>query len=62
MKQALVTAFQGIAIADFNRVLELTLAFPGGKLWAEMQENARLASERRTGAMQLLVKHAKAAT
>ena len=44
-----------------DRVLELTLAYPGGKLWGEMQENARLASERKTGAMQLLVKYAKEA-
>jgi len=44
-----------------DRVLELTLAYPGGKLWGEMQENARLASERSTGSMQLLVKYAKQA-
>jgi hypothetical protein len=44
-----------------DRVLELTLAAPGSALWREMQENARLASERDTGAMQLLVKHAKEA-
>ena len=37
-----------------DRVLELTLAYPGGQLWGEMKENARLASERKTGAMQLL--------
>jgi hypothetical protein len=44
-----------------DRVLELTLAYPAGKLWAEMKENARLASERRTGAMQLVVKYASQA-
>ena len=44
-----------------DRVLELTLAFPGGNLWREMKENARLASERKTGAMQLVVKYAKEA-
>ena len=44
-----------------DRVLELTLAYPGGSLWREMKENARLASERDTGAMQLLVKYAKEA-
>jgi hypothetical protein len=41
-----------------DRVLELTLAFPGGKLWGEMKENARLASERSTGAMRLVMKYA----
>lgn len=44
-----------------DRVLELTLAYPGGSLWREMKENARLASERGTGAMQLIVKFAKEA-
>jgi hypothetical protein len=44
-----------------DRVLELTLAFPGGKLWGEMKENARLASERETGAMHLIAKYAKQA-
>jgi len=44
-----------------DRVLELTLAFPGGNLWQEMKENARLASERTTGAMQLVVKYANMA-
>lgn len=44
-----------------DRVLELTLAYPGTKLWGEMKENARLASERKTGAMQLVVKYAKEA-
>ncbi len=44
-----------------DRVLELTLAYPGGNLWREMQENARLASERNTGAMQLVVKYAEEA-
>lgn len=41
-----------------DRVLELTLARPAGKLWAEMKENARLASERANGAMRLVVKYA----
>jgi hypothetical protein len=44
-----------------DRVLELTLARPGGSLWSEMKENARLASERDAGAMQLIVKYAKEA-
>jgi hypothetical protein len=44
-----------------DRALELTLAYPGGNLWREMKENARLASERNTGAMQLVVKYAKEA-
>jgi hypothetical protein len=44
-----------------DRVLELTLAFPVGKLWAEMIENAKLASQNKTGAMQLLMKYAKEA-
>jgi hypothetical protein len=38
-----------------DRVLELTVAYPVGRLWAEMKENARLASEAKTGAMQLVV-------
>lgn len=38
-----------------DRVLELTLAYPGGKLWKEMKENARLASESAVGGMRLLV-------
>jgi hypothetical protein len=42
-------------------VLELTLALPGSSLWSEMKENARLASERDAGAMQLIVKYAKEA-
>lgn len=41
-----------------DRVLELTLAYPAGKLWGEMKENARLASERATGAMRLVMKYA----
>jgi hypothetical protein len=41
-----------------DRVLELTLARPAGKLWSEMKENARLASERANGAMRLVVKYA----
>jgi hypothetical protein len=47
-----------------DRVLELTVACPVGKLWAEMKENARLASVSKTGAMQVVVdsvKQAKAA-
>jgi len=44
-----------------DRVLELTLAYPGGALWAQMKDNARLASERETGAMHLVAKFAKAA-
>jgi len=44
-----------------DRVLELTLACPGGKLWEEMKENARLASERKTGAMRLVVQCVKEA-
>ncbi len=44
-----------------DRVLELTLAYPGGNLWEEMKENARLASEHKTGAMQLVAKYAKEA-
>lgn len=40
-----------------DRVLELTLASAGGRLWGEMKENARLASEHKTGAMQLLVRY-----
>lgn len=44
-----------------DRVLELTLAYPGGKLWGEMRENARFASERNSGVIQLLVKYAKQA-
>jgi len=44
-----------------DRVLELTLAYPGGKLWGEMVENAELASKHATGAVQLLAKYAKEA-
>ncbi|CAH1905536.1 Pept_C1 domain-containing protein [Candidatus Nitrotoga sp. HW29] len=44
-----------------DRVLELTLAAPGGKLWGEMVQNAELASKHATGAMQLLTKYAKEA-
>lgn len=44
-----------------DRVLELTLATPGGKLWGEMVENAELASKHATGAVQLLTKYAKEA-
>jgi len=41
-----------------DRVFELTLARPAGKLWGEMKENARLASVRQSGAMQLIAKYA----
>lgn len=41
-----------------DRVFELTLARPAGKLWGEMKENARLASQRQSGAMQLIAKYA----
>lgn len=44
-----------------DRVLELTLAYPAGRLWGEMKENARLASERETGAMRLVMKYASQA-
>ena len=44
-----------------DRVLELTLALPGSRLWSEMKENARLASERQTGAMKLIARHVKQA-
>jgi len=32
-----------------DRTLELTLAVPGGALWREMKENARLASKHPDG-------------
>lgn len=44
-----------------DRVLELTLALPGGALWSEMKENAQLASASASGAMNLVVKYAKQA-
>lgn len=44
-----------------DRVLELTLALPGGALWSEMKENAELASLGAQGAMNLVVKYAKQA-
>lgn len=46
-----------------DRVLELTLARPGGKLWGEMKENAELASRRRDarGALQLVAKYVEMA-
>lgn len=44
-----------------DRVLELTVAYPVGSLWGEMKENARLASEAKDGAMQLIVKYVKQA-
>lgn len=37
-----------------DRVVELTAARPGGALWNEMKQNARLASEAKQGAMQLM--------
>lgn len=41
-----------------DKVFELTLARPGGKLWGEMKENARLASDHhaRKGAIQLIAR------
>lgn len=46
-----------------DRVLELTLAKPGRRLWGEMKENAALASHHRDGrgAMQLVAKYVHAA-
>ncbi|HEV2704569.1 MAG TPA: C1 family peptidase [Pyrinomonadaceae bacterium] len=46
-----------------DRTFELTAAAPGGALWREMKENARLSSQhaRGLGGMQLLIKHARAA-
>lgn len=51
-----------------DRSLELTAAGPGGALWREMKENARLSSEHREdaatkklGAMQLVQRYARAA-
>jgi len=43
-----------------DRSLELTVAGPGGALWHEMQENARLASEhpRHRGGMELIARYA----
>jgi hypothetical protein len=45
-----------------DRVLELTLARAGFKVWGEMKENARLASEHRgnLGAIQLIARHIEA--
>jgi hypothetical protein len=37
-----------------DRVVEITAARPGGALWSEMKQNARLASESEQGAMQLM--------
>lgn len=37
-----------------DRVVEITAARPGGALWGEMKQNARLASESANGAMQLM--------
>lgn len=46
-----------------DRSLELTAALPGGALWSEMKENARLASKHpaRKGGMQLIARHAQKA-
>lgn len=46
-----------------DRSLELTAALPGGALWREMKENARLASAHpdRKGGMQLIMQHARKA-
>jgi hypothetical protein len=46
-----------------DRTLELTAARPGGALWREMKENARLTSDHPDGrgGMQLLARHAAAA-
>ncbi len=46
-----------------DRTVELTVAAPGGSLWREMKENARLASHHpdQRGGMQLLARHARAA-
>ncbi|MGH6960916.1 MAG: C1 family peptidase, partial [Dongiaceae bacterium] len=43
-----------------DRSLELTAALPGSRLWREMKENARLASQARAGAMRLVAQEAKA--
>jgi hypothetical protein len=46
-----------------DRSLELTAALPGGQLWREMKENARLASSHpdRVGGMQLIARYAQRA-
>lgn len=45
-----------------DRTFELTVALPGSVLWAEMKENAELASSRaEKGGMQLLAKYARQA-
>ena len=46
-----------------DRSLELTAALPGGELWGEMKENAKLASAHpeRKGGMQLIAQHAQKA-
>lgn len=46
-----------------DRVLELTLARSGGKLWGEMKENAQLASDHphNIGAIQLVASHVELA-
>jgi hypothetical protein len=46
-----------------DRTLELTAAKPGGALWTEMKENARVASRHpdRKGGMQLIAKYAQKA-
>jgi predicted alpha/beta hydrolase family esterase len=44
-----------------DRAIEIGAAYPGGGLWAEMQENARLASVGEPGAMVLVAKYVKEA-
>jgi hypothetical protein len=46
-----------------DRSLELTAALPGGALWNEMKENARLASTHpeNRGGMQVIIRHVKSA-
>ncbi|WBS04694.1 C1 family peptidase [Pseudoduganella sp. SL102] len=45
-----------------DRMFELTLAKPGGALWQEMKENARLASEGAQGAMRIVANAVRQAT
>jgi hypothetical protein len=49
------TSFKDWVREARDRVFELTLAKPGGALWAEMKENATLASIGAKGAMRLVV-------
>ena len=46
-----------------DRSLELTAALPGGALWSEMKENARIASTHPNGlgGMQVIIRHVKSA-